>query len=144
MCDRSGGSGMTRAGDGALAPGDGPSLAGGQFMKLPASPACSCAARTFGISSDMPRARITILDADGEAAVYLVDAAGMPWRVYDAVGDRADRSHAVAPPDPFATHRHFVSRDGDRRVYAFRPRDRRLLQPRLLCSQLMAAWPVRT
>ena len=91
----------------------------------------------------MARAKITIMDADGEAAVYLLDAAGTPWRVYDAVGDRADRAHAVPPPDAFATHRHFVSREGVRRVYAFGPRDKRALEPRLLVSQLSAASTAR-
>jgi hypothetical protein len=47
----------------------------------------------------MARARITILDAEGEAAVYFVDAAGVPWRVYHTVQGRAERAHAATPAE---------------------------------------------
>ncbi len=91
----------------------------------------------------MSRLRIVIVDADGGAAVYLVDAAGEAWRVYDAVGERAGRRDAVAPPDGVATHRVFVSRTGGRRAYPFRARESRALVPRLLAAQLSAARPLR-
>lgn len=91
----------------------------------------------------MPRAKITIVDEADGAAVYLTDAGGCSWRVYDCVGERAGRANSTVPPDAFATHRHFVSQDGKRRVYEFRPKDVRRLVPRVLSSQLTAARPAR-
>ncbi len=91
----------------------------------------------------MTRLRIVIVDGDAGAAVYLVDAAGEAWRVYDGVGERAGRRDAVAPPDGLATHRLFISRAGARRAYLFRGRESRALVPRLLAAQLSAARPLR-
>ncbi len=82
------------------------------------------------------------MDADAGGAVYLVDAAGEAWRVYDAVGEHAGRRDAVAPPDGVATHRVFVARSGARRAYPFRARESRALVPRLLAAQLSAARPL--
>lgn len=82
--------------------------------------------------------RIVILDANEDGAVYL-RTAGEAWRVYDSIGDAPRRGDAVAPPDPMATHRHFVSHSGQRRVYAFGRKDSHALVPRLLMRQLTAA-----
>ncbi len=87
----------------------------------------------------MPRLRITIVNDGDGAAVYLIDASGAAWRVWDSVGRPAGRKNSSAPPDPMATHRSFVTQDGARRVYQFGPKDSRALVPRLLMAQLTGA-----
>ena len=96
-----------------------------------------------GLSSGVTRLRITVVDASDGAAVYLIDASGESWRVWDSVGRPAGRRNSTAPPDPMATHRSFVSREGVRRVYEFGRKDSRALVPRLLMAQLAGGTPAR-
>lgn len=84
--------------------------------------------------------RIVIVDdGAGGPAVYFVDASGEPWRVHDCTVAPSGRRTAFVPPNAEATQRWFVAHDGVRRIYTFRRKDRRELEPRLLAAQLTAA-----
>jgi hypothetical protein len=89
----------------------------------------------------MPRKPAVETRPDGR--VYYADRRNEHWRVYDLFYGpphaRAHQRRVFAPGDERATYRYFIAKDGERRVYKFRPGDGHVLTVELLTAQFDAA-----
>lgn len=71
-------------------------------------------------------------------ALYLVDAAGAPWRVHD-VAFHAHKHKRVELGSAAANHRYFIAKDGTRKACVLTPKADRSLTVENLAQQLRAA-----